>query len=124
MTDALIDFLARVPWAFVGTFVFFFVFFTMFFRVNESRRMFHSLQQKVIDIMTTQAEVVATIAAIGEKLAKIGTETVSLKEQIQELQALLGDGSDASPELVAAVEALAAQAQVVDDLVQDAVPVG
>jgi len=124
MTDALIDFLARVPWMAVGTFVFFFVFFTMFFRVNESRRMFHFLQQKVISIMTTQAEVISTIAAIGEKLAKIGSETTALKEQIQELQALLGDGSDASPELVAAVEALAAQAQVVDDLVQDAVPVG
>jgi len=124
MTDALYDFLARVPWMFVGTFCFFFVFFTMFFRVNESRRMFHSLQKQVIAIMTTQAEVVATIAAIGEKLAKIGTETTALKQQIQELLDSIEDISNASPELVAAVEALAAQAQVVDDLVQDAVPVG
>lgn len=70
--------------------------------------------------MTTQAELAVTVAAVQEKLVKIGTETSTLKTQIEELQALIAAGGEASPELVAAVEALVAQAQVVDDLVTDA----
>ena len=94
-----------------------------FERFFVSRRMFFNLQQQVFYIMATQAEVIAKISALGDKLVKIGGETTALIARVDELQAVIEAGGDASPELVAAVEALVAQAQVVDDLVADAVPV-
>jgi len=71
-------------------------------------------------IMATQQELTAQITAATEKLTKIGTETGTLLTKIEELKTALANAGNVSPELQAAVDALAAQAAVVDDLVPDA----
>ena len=70
--------------------------------------------------MTTQAELVETITAVQEQVEKIGEETQTLIEKVAELEAVIEAEGSASPELIAAVEALKAQVQIVDDLVPDA----
>ncbi len=73
-------------------------------------------------IMATQTELVAQLTAVNDQLKKIGTETAGLLAKIDELKAVIAAGT-VSPELQAAVDALTAQAKVVDDLVADAPPV-
>jgi uncharacterized protein YoxC len=90
------------------------------FLIPASKRDVRELQRKVEMQMTTQAELVETVAAVQEQVAKIGTETSGLIDKVAELEAIIEAEGNASPELVAAVEALKAQVQVVDDLVADA----
>lgn len=74
-------------------------------------------------IMATQTEIVAQLNAVNDKLKKIATEESSLVTKIEELQAIIdGMGDTASPELVAAAQAVSAQADVLDALVPDAPP--
>ncbi len=70
-------------------------------------------------IMATQAELTATLNKINDQLIKIGKETTSLLAAIEELKGVIANGP-VSPELQAAVNKVAEQAQVVDDLVPDA----
>lgn len=77
------------------------------------------LLTETIHIMATQKELAAAIDAANEKLKKIGTETTTLLGKIDDLQKQIAS-NPVSPELQAAVDALVAQAQVVDDLVPDA----
>lgn len=72
--------------------------------------------------MATQKEVADQLKDVTAKLSKIGTETGTLLTKIEELKAVIEAGGNVTPELQAAVDALAAQAQVVDDLVPDATP--
>jgi len=74
-------------------------------------------------IMATQAEAAAQLTAVNERLAKIGGETQALTEKIVELQAVLADQNQVSPELQAAIDAVVARAESVDSLVPDAEPV-
>lgn len=69
--------------------------------------------------MATQKELTAEINALGETVSKIGSETQTLKQKVTDLEDALENQTDASPELVAAVEALKTQVQVVDELVPD-----
>lgn len=69
--------------------------------------------------MATQAELVAQVKSINDKLVKIGTETSTLLTKITDLTTIITNGP-VTPELQAAVDALTTQAQVVDDLVPDA----
>lgn len=69
--------------------------------------------------MATQAEIVVQLNATSAKLDKIGTETQSLLTKIQELLAIIANLPDASPELVAAADALRIKADTVDALVED-----
>lgn len=71
-------------------------------------------------IMASQAELAAQVTAATEKLTKIGVETSTLITKVSDLEAIIAAGGDVSPELQAAVDALVAQAKVVDDLVPDA----
>ena len=71
--------------------------------------------------MATQAEVIIQLQAVTSQVAKIGTETSTLLVKIDELLAQVAN-APATPELTAAVDALKAQAQVVDDLVPDVPP--
>lgn len=73
-------------------------------------------------IMTTQNEIATTLEGVTAQIAKIGTETTSLLNKVDELVAALAAAGNATPEVEAAVAALQAQAQVVDDLVPDAQP--
>jgi hypothetical protein len=70
--------------------------------------------------MPTQADAAAELQNVNQQLQKIGTETQSLLDKITALEQA-GGGSDVSPELQAAIDAVVAQAKVVDDLVPDTV---
>lgn len=80
----------------------------------------HDLLMFEHKIMASQAELADQIRAATSQLQKIGTETKSLVEKIDALQAIIDAGGEVSPELQAAVDELKTQAQVVDDLVPDA----
>ena len=82
----------------------------------------HSIIKKLNKIMATQAELAASIAAITAKVTKIGTESTATLAKVQELQDVIDNlpTGTVTPELQAAVDALAAQVQIVDDLIADA----
>ncbi len=71
--------------------------------------------------MATQAELTTALNAVNDKLVKIGTETTALLKAIEDLKVLVAN-APVSAELQAAFDKVAAQAQVVDDLVPDSVP--
>lgn len=73
-------------------------------------------------LMATQAELTAQVAAVNAKLTKIGDETRSLLAKVEELTAVIANGPPVTPELQAAVDALTAQAELVDALVPDVAP--
>jgi cob(I)alamin adenosyltransferase len=80
-------------------------------------------------IMATQAELAADLRAVlaqqkktSAEIAVVQTSVDTLKAKIAELEAVIAGGGEASPELVAAVAEVKAQAQVVDDQLPDATP--
>lgn len=80
------------------------------------------LATAVTKIMATQAEVVAQLQAVQVTLNKVATEEASLVDKIAALQKIIDGMSDASPELVAAAQAVSDQAGVLDAIVPDVVP--
>lgn len=85
-------------------------------------RLLQSLDQKVNRIMSTQDQLASDLAAVSSQVAKIGTETGTLVAKVAELEAALASGGTTTPAVDAALAALKAQVQVVDDLVADAAP--
>ena len=79
------------------------------------------MEREVEDVMATQEEIVVTLTAANERLKKVGAETSALLVKIEELKAVVAVGP-VSPALQAAVDAVVAQAGVLDDLVPDAPP--
>jgi len=75
---------------------------------------------KLEKLMATQAEMAASLDAIGEQVTKIGTESAATLARVSELEAALAAAGNTSPEVDAALEALKAQVKLVDDLVPDA----
>jgi len=74
-------------------------------------------------IMSTQAEVTELLNAATTQLQKIGTESAATLQKVLDLEAVIASmGTNVTPELQAAVDALRAQVQLVDDLVPDAPP--
>lgn len=78
-------------------------------------------------IMATQAELAADLKAVLEQQKKTGTEIATLQasvdaqtQKIKELEELVAAGGEISQELVDAVAAVKAQAQVIDDQIPDA----
>ena len=71
------------------------------------------------NLMASQAELTVQVNALTEKVAKIGAETRSLLTKIDDLTQALANAGNVTPELQAAFDALAAQADVVDKLVPD-----
>lgn len=73
-------------------------------------------------IMSKQTEVVVQLQGIQTTLNKVAIEETALKTKVDELVALVETMKDeASPELVAAVQAVADQAGVLDAIVPDPV---
>lgn len=70
--------------------------------------------------MATQSDAAAQLLAVNDKLVKVGTETATLLTKIQELQDAAANAGQVTPELQAAIDAVATQAGKVDDLVPDA----
>lgn len=71
-------------------------------------------------LMASQAELAASLASVSAQVAKIGTETSGLLTKVADLEAALAAAGNTTPEVDAALAALRAQVQVVDDLVVDA----
>lgn len=78
------------------------------------------LNNKADIIMATQAEHAAELQAISAQVAKIGSESAATLEAVAALEAALANAGNTSPEVDAAMAALRAQVQIVDDLVPDA----
>lgn len=79
----------------------------------------HRIQYKVDKIMATQAQLAADLALVAAQVAKIGGETQALLQRIADLEAALANSGNLTPEVEAALAALKAQVQIVDDLVAD-----
>jgi ABC-type transporter Mla subunit MlaD len=82
------------------------------------RHLLYHVIQNQEKMMTTQADLVKQLNTIGDNLKKVAAETSTLLQKITDLQNAVPP--DATPELVAAVQAVADQAKAVDDLVPDA----
>jgi hypothetical protein len=86
------------------------------------RQLLRTINHNTQKIMANQTELVNKVNTITAQLQKIGNESAQTLQKVIELQAVIDAGPGVSPELQTAVDALAAQVQVVDDLVPDAVP--
>lgn len=82
--------------------------------------------QQLETIMSTQKQLVADLVTIGEQLKKTITEIRSvqgtvtdLHTKIDELEAVIAAGGEASQSLIDAVAAVKAQAQLVDEQIPD-----
>lgn len=73
-------------------------------------------------IMATQTELAAELTVVKEKIIKIGTETRTLLDKVQELTDAIANAGQTTPEVDLAMTALKEQVDVVDALVPDAPP--
>lgn len=71
-------------------------------------------------IMASQQQLAAGLAAVQAQVEKIGEETTATLQKVADLEAALEAGGGTTPEVDAAMEALKAQVQLVDDKVKDA----
>lgn len=93
-------------------------------KIDESLRLLRATVEQLREsFMATQVELTAQLVAINERLVKVGTETARLVATVNDLKTVVAAGP-VSPELQAAVDAVAAQTGVVDDMVPDLEPVG
>lgn len=70
--------------------------------------------------MATQAQATEQLRRIQASLSKVGNETGKLLEKILELQAQMEAEGEISSELQEALDAVAEQAQKIDEMVPDA----
>lgn len=70
-------------------------------------------------IAVNQAELLDKLNSVSAVVTKIGQETAGLKDAVAALQAQLEAAGSIPPEIVAAVEDLAAKVAAVDELVPD-----
>lgn len=82
------------------------------------RKVFHQGEK----IMATQAELATKLDGVTTQLVKISGESSKTIALVQELRDIIANGPPVTPELQAAFDKLAAQAQVVDDLTPDEPP--
>jgi hypothetical protein len=71
--------------------------------------------------MSAQSELATQIRTVTTQLNKISLESSATLQKVEDLKAIIAQQENVSPELQEAVDALAAQAQVVDDLTPDVV---
>lgn len=90
-------------------------------------RRLHYLETQLENIMATQAELAADLKAVlaqqqktAGEIAAVQASVDTLKAQIVDLEGQIATGGTVSQELVDAVAAVKAQAQIVDDLIPDA----
>ncbi len=82
-----------------------------------------SIIRKVTRIMTTQSEAAAALGTVAATLDKVSAETTSLLVEIATLKDLAAAaGQTVSPELQAAIDAVATRAAAIDALVPDEPP--
>lgn len=86
----------------------------------------HDMQELKKYIMATQKELAVQLGEVlaqqkktSGEIAAVQASVNTLKERIAELEAIIAGAADADPELVDAVAAVKAQAQVIDDQIPD-----
>lgn len=93
---------------------------------SETITILHGMDRKLDKIMATQADLAADLRAVRAQQEKTAAEIAAVQEaqtvaleKITELEAVIAAGVAPTPELVDAVAAVKAQAQIVDDLIPD-----
>ncbi len=89
------------------------------FEDNRVLRQLNIITKEIKHMAKTQAELAAEMKDLGVELGKIGTETQTLLDKIDELGKIIAAGGEVTPELQAAFDDVKAQAQAVDDKVPD-----
>lgn len=83
------------------------------------------ISEQLKNIIMTQQEAVTALTGVNTELVKVGTETSTLVSNVADLTKALADAKagdgNVTPELEAAINAVAAQTKTVDDLVPDPV---
>ena len=90
---------------------------------HATERILDRIQQLENKIMPSQAEIAAQLRSLIDTVNKIGVETDKSLKLIKDLQDAVNNQTNATPELIDAANALAAQLKIVDDKVPDAQPV-
>jgi uncharacterized membrane protein YdfJ with MMPL/SSD domain len=90
---------------------------------RETQIILNRIEQLENTMAQTQAEIAAQLRSLTDTVNKIGVETDKSLQLIKDLQAAVDNQTNASPELIDATNALAAQLKIVDDKVPDAQPV-
>ena len=75
---------------------------------------------KLEQLMSTQAELAQSLADVSAQVAKIGDESKTTLARVAALEEAVAAAGGTTPEVDAALAALKAQVQLVDDLVADA----
>ncbi len=70
--------------------------------------------------MGNQKDLAEEIKQTTAQLQKVGNESAKLQQKISDLEAVINNQSEVTPELRAAVDELKTQAKIVDDMVPDA----
>jgi chromosome segregation ATPase len=78
-----------------------------------------SINQKLITMAKTQAELAAEMNQISTQLTKVAGESKQTLDKVKELEEALNNQENVSPELQSAFDNLKAQVLVVDDLIPD-----
>lgn len=81
-----------------------------------------SINQKLITMAKTQAELAAEMNQISAQLTKVAGESKQTLDKVKELEEALNSQENVSPELQSAFDNLKAQVLVVDDLIPDVQP--
>jgi seryl-tRNA synthetase len=79
----------------------------------------NSINQKLITMAKTQAELAAEMNEVNTQLGKIGNESAKTLQKVEELQAVIDNQPNVDPALQTAFDALKAQVKIVDDMVPD-----
>lgn len=89
---------------------------------QQTQIILHRIIEMESKLMATQQEIAAQLRSLTETVNKIGTETDKSLQLIKDLQTAVDNQTNASPELIDATNALAAQLKIVDDKVPDTLP--
>ncbi len=91
------------------------------FGKRRPRISLRDINHKLDIIMSNQADLAVKVKAITTQLNKISQESTRTLQEVERLKAVLAEQENVTPELQAAVDALAEQVQAVDDLTPDVV---
>jgi chromosome segregation ATPase len=89
-------------------------------RLEEMVQLLRAVQAQGDKIMESQHQLAQDLTALTTQVQKIGTETTATLQKVTDLQNALNNAGGTTPEVDAAMAALKAQVQLVDDLIPDA----
>ena len=81
-----------------------------------------TILERTQEIMSTQAEAAAALQAVATQLDKVKGETTALVAEVQALKDAATNADTVSPDLQAAIDAVASRTASIDGLVTDLPP--